>query len=74
MSTVWVGDQWYEVDCQVVGYYYPATFDHPEELPEIEVSSVITCTEDGDRYEVTGEELEAIAAELDAELSALQGW
>lgn len=42
--------------------------EHPEEVPEIEVSSVITCTEDGDRYEVTGGELEAIAAELDIEI------
>ena len=68
MSTVWVGNQWYDVDYRVVGKYYPASFEYPEEMPDFEVSSVITCTEDGDRYEVTGDELEAIAAELDAEI------
>lgn len=61
--TVWNDkSEWRDVTFEVVGYSYPATFDHPAEYPEIVVHNVACCDEDGNPAELPAEEWETLDA------------
>jgi len=62
---------WHKLEYQLSGYDTPATFEHEAERPDLKVLSVTTCTEDGTDYELTGDALEAVSADLDSEFWAL---
>jgi len=61
--TVWNDKcQWRDVTFEVVGYSYPATFEHEAEYPEIVVYNVELCDEDGNPAELPAEEWETLDA------------
>ena len=62
---------WHKLEYQLSGYDTPATLEHEAERPDLTVLSVTTCTEDGTDYELTGDALEAVSADLDRAFWAL---
>jgi hypothetical protein len=61
--TVWNDKcQWRDVTFEVVGYSYPATFEHEAEYPEIVVYNVELCDEDGNPAELPAEEWKTLVA------------